>query len=145
MLEHLDRKTIVIVILYVLVLVFLYINIGAIIYKSKSDVTVKNYSWIFFAISSLFGIICIWLLSHINDMKTSRYFMASMFVMYLLLVPVFVLTKPDASEDLYVVSTTYSKTIAFLFANIFIGFYLFGKTDFSVSPFSPIVATTSSS
>ena len=70
--------------------------------------------------------------------------MAAMFVMYSLFIPIFVLVKPDASEDLYTVSTTYSKTIAFLFANIFIGFYLFVKTDFTVSPFSPVVTTSSS-
>jgi hypothetical protein len=141
--DQIDRKTIIIVLLYVLLLVFLYINIGAIIYKSEVDNTVKNYSWIFFSISTLFAIICIWILSHINDIKTSRYFITSMFVMYSLLVPIFVLSKPDASQDLYIVSTTYAKTIGFLFANIFIGFYLFGKTEFSISPFSPIITTSS--
>jgi hypothetical protein len=142
--DQIDRKTIIIVLLYVLLLIFLYINIGSIIYRSEVDKTIKNYSWIFFGISVLFAIICIWVLSHINDMKTSRYFMASMFVMYSLLVPIFVLSKPDPSQDLYNVSTTYAKTIAFLFANIFIGFYLFGKTEFSISPFSPIITTSSS-
>jgi hypothetical protein len=143
MLNQLDRKTIIIVLLYVLLLIFLYINIGAIIYKSDVDKTIQNYSWIFFGISTLFAIICIWVLTHVNDMKTSRYFMASMFVMYSLLVPIFVLSKPDASQDLYIVSTTYAKTIAFLFTNIFIGFYLFGKTEFSISPLSPIITASS--
>jgi hypothetical protein len=112
-----DKKTIFMTILYIVILVMMFIHIGILIYRGKSPD--KNIAYAFFGFSILISLLCI--LSLIKSDSKSKLIKLGMgvstFLMFGFLIASVVLSKPDS--EYYFQMLTYSNMILLFIVNVY--------------------------